>query len=170
MASDVRPLATDPGACFLEAGKAEPPQPIPDVIGKERESMKLSLHSKAATLVLLLFAAMSVFAGTDNHKGGLSLTAPAQIGGTQLEAGDYAVKWDGAGPAVQLNILQNGKVVATVPAQVVSLDKKSAHDQADISTGANGERTVTRLQFQGKTLALQITGEAADAKSGGEMK
>lgn len=129
--------------------------------------MKLSLHSKVATLVLLLFAAMSVFAGTDNHKGGLSLSAPAQVGGTQLEAGDYAVKWDGAGPAVQLNIIRNGKVVATVPAQVVNLDKKSAYTQADISTGANGERTVTRLQFEGQTLALQI-GEGGEARSAGK--
>lgn len=127
--------------------------------------MKLSNYSKVATLVLLLFAAMSVFAGTDNHKGGLTLSASAQVGGTQLEAGDYAVKWEGTGPAVQVNILRNGKVVATVPAQLVNLDKKSAYSQAYISTGANGERTVTRLQFEGKSFALQI-GEGSGASSG----
>lgn len=132
--------------------------------------MKLSKYSKVATLVLLLIAAMSVFAGTDNHKGGLTLSAPAQVGGTQLDAGDYAVKWDGAGPSVQVNIIRNGKVVATVPAQVVSLDKKSAYSQADISTGANGERTVTRLQFEGQTFALQIGGEGGGSSSGGDVK
>lgn len=131
--------------------------------------MKLSLHSKFATLVLLLFAAMSVFAGTDSHKGGLSLSAPAQVGGAQLEAGDYAVKWQGAGPAVQINIIRNGKVVATVPAQVVNLDKKAVYSQADISTGANGERSVTRLQFEGQSFALQI-GEGGGASSGGDAK
>jgi hypothetical protein len=133
--------------------------------------MKFSLYSKFAVLALLLLPAVNVFAATDNHKGGLSIGSSVQVGSTQLQAGDYAVKWDGAGPSVQVNIIRNGKVVATVPARVVELGRKSDHNQAETTAGANGGRLLTRLQFEGKTFALELSGETvSDAKSSGEMK
>jgi hypothetical protein len=128
--------------------------------------MKFSWYSKIAALVLLLLPATNLFAATDTHKGGLTIGSAVQVGGTQLQAGDYALKWDGAGPNVQVNIIRSGKVVATVPARVVDLGQKSQYSQAETNAG-----TLTRITFEGKTFALEIgEGAVSDAKSGGDMK
>jgi hypothetical protein len=138
---------------------------------KEVNVMKLSLRSKVMFLVLTLVLSTAAFAGNDNHKGTMSLGAAAQVAGKQLPAGDYEVKWDGTGPATQLNIVRNGRVVATVPARVVKLDQKADRDSVEVQN-ANGDRTVTTIQFGGKAYALQIGGEAAggDTASGNSVK
>ena len=129
--------------------------------------MKLSLRSKFMILVLTLFPATSVLAANDSHKGDLNLGAPAQVAGKQLAAGDYVVKWDGSGPTAQVNITQNGKVVATVPARVVKLDQKASQDMAEIST-SNGDRTLTSIKFQGKNYALELGGDTGGAVGAGD--
>lgn len=118
--------------------------------------MKLSLRLQAIFLGLLLFSAAAMFAATDAHKGSLSITAPVQVAGQQLAAGEYTIKWDGAGPDVQMNIIRNGKVVATVPARLVKLERKPPQDNADIKTNGSGARTLTVIRFEGKTDALEV--------------
>jgi hypothetical protein len=134
--------------------------------------MKLSLRFQVLFLIMLLLPAAGLFAATDSHKGSLSLGDAVQVAGKQLAAGDYTVKWNGSGPATQLNIIQNGKVVATVPARVVTLDQKSSNDIAEVKTAGNGDRTLTSIKFEGKTYALEIGGEAGggDAASGSSVK
>lgn len=133
--------------------------------------MRFSWYSKIAALVLLLLPVSNVFAATDTHKGGLTIGSAVQVGGTQLQPGDYALKWDGAGPNVQVSIIRSGKVVATVPARVVDLGQTSKYSQAETSAGANGERSLNRVLFEGKAFALEIgEGAVSDAKSGGDMK
>ncbi|HLJ28952.1 MAG TPA: hypothetical protein VKY85_19735 [Candidatus Angelobacter sp.] len=134
--------------------------------------MKLSLRFQVLFLLMLLVPAAGLFAATDSHKGSLNLGDSVQVAGKQLAAGDYTVKWNGSGPATQLNIIQNGKVVATVPARVVTLDQKSSNDIAEVKTAGNGDRTLTSIQFEGKTYALEIGGEVGggDAASGSSVK
>lgn len=133
--------------------------------------MKLSLRSKIMFLVLALLLSTVAFAANDNHKGSMSLGAAAQVAGKQLPAGDYDLKWDGSGPTTQVNIVRDGKVVATVPARVVKLDRKADQDTVEVQT-ANGDRTVTAIQFGGKTYALEIGGETtgSDSASGSTIK
>ena len=38
------------------------------------------------------------------------------------------MKWDGAGPNVELNIMQGKNVVATVPARMVDLEQSPVRD------------------------------------------
>jgi len=132
-------------------------------IGKERVAMKLSLRSKVSILALTLFAA-GAFAANDSYKGGLNLSAPVQVAGQQLPAGEYVVKWDGVGPTVQVNIIRSGKVVATVPARVLRFDQKQPADAVLVGKTSNGERTLIGIQFAGKTYALEISGEAGSAE------
>ena len=77
--------------------------------------MKLSKRSQVIFLLLWLLPAAGVFAATDSHKGSLTIGGPVQVAGKQLPAGEYLVKWDGTGPTAQVNIIRNGKVVATAP-------------------------------------------------------
>ena len=43
----------------------------------------------------------------------------------QLPAGTYQVTWAGAGPSVQVDILQNGNLVVSARARVVILDREA---------------------------------------------
>lgn len=133
--------------------------------------MKLSLRFQVVLMVLLLLPAASVFAGTDNHKGSLNLGAAVQAAGKDLPAGDYTVKWEGMGPTTQVNIIQDGKVVATVPARVIKLDQKSNQDVAGVKTDSDGSRTLTMIQFEGKSYALEIPASGGgDSASGSSVK
>lgn len=116
--------------------------------------MKSVSISKAILAVTILLAG-AAFA-SDAHKGSFQLSEPAQISGKQIPAGDYVAKWDGNGPEVQLNIVRNGKTIATVPAKLVQLDAKADQDSAEITSGSKGVRDVTALRFSGKKYSLEI--------------
>lgn len=130
-----------------------------------------SLRFQLMFLAILL-PAVSAFAGTDAHKGSLNINEAVQVAGKQLPAGNYTLKWNGTGPTAQVNIISNGKTVATVPAQVVTLDQKSGQDVAEIQTASDGVKTLTGVQFEGKNYALQIgnEGSGGDAASGSNLK
>ncbi len=127
--------------------------------------MKSSLFSKIIFATLALAFATSAFAANDSHKSNFEIGAATQVNGTTLPAGDYTAQWEGSGPAVQVNILQGKKVVATAPAQVVTLDSKASDTQAEVLNGANGERQLKVLQFAGKKISLQLETQSAKAQT-----
>ncbi|HEY6181736.1 MAG TPA: hypothetical protein VIW67_05785 [Terriglobales bacterium] len=125
--------------------------------------MQLAKTFKGLVLGSALLLATSAFAAS---KGPLQLTSPANVAGKQLPAGDYTVKWDGNGPSVQLEIIKGKNVVATVPAQVVTLDHASNYDSAVVNTDNSGGRVLSQIRFSGKKMALSVGGEGG-ASSGG---
>jgi len=126
--------------------------------------MKSSLFSKFLFAALALTLSASAFA-VDSHKSSFEISAPTQVNGTMLPAGDYTAKWEGSGPTVQVRIMQGKKVVATVPAQVVTLDRAASDTQAEIRNSPNGDRELSALQFSGKNVSLQLGTESARAQS-----
>jgi len=116
-----------------------------------------------ATLALAL--ATSAFAASDSHKSNFEIGDATQVNGTTIPAGEYTAQWEGSGPTVQVNILQGKKVVATVPAQVVTLDSKASDTHAEVLNGTNGQRELKALQFSGKKISLQLGTESATAQS-----
>ena len=98
-------------------------------------------------------------------KGSLELNNPASIGGKQLAAGDYKLKWDGEGPTVQLNILQGNKVVATTRARVVNVDHPAEHNESVVSQDPKGSRSVGEIRLAGRKYVLAID-EDAGAQGG----
>jgi hypothetical protein len=126
--------------------------------------MNFAKTFKGLILGSALLLATGAFAAS---KGALQLTAPATVAGKQLAAGDYTVKWDGNGPSVQLEILKGKNVVATVPAQVVTLDHESNYDSAVVNTDGNGGRVLSQIRFSGKKMALSVGGEGAGSSSSG---
>ena len=62
----------------------------------------------------------------DKNQRSVNLPDAVVIAGTHLAAGDYKVNWEGAGPAVQVNFLKDGKVVATAPATLRTNDNTAA--------------------------------------------
>ncbi len=122
-----------------------------------------SLGSRIAILTLALSLATGAFAASTAHKGTFTISDAVQVNGTQLPAGEYVIKWDGAGPDVQASITQSGKVVATVPATVVELQQKSTNTRADVS----GNRTLSKVQFSGQKYALEFSGVSGGPSASG---
>jgi hypothetical protein len=71
------------------------------------------------------------------------------VAGTQLKAGDYLLKVDDN--ASQLQVIQNGKVVATVPVQWIQLPQKPSSTEVLL----DGNK-ITQVDFGGDIQAVQI--------------
>jgi hypothetical protein len=71
------------------------------------------------------------------------------IGTTQLKPGEYQLKVEDG--ATQLQIMQNGKVLAVVPVQWIQLPNKPA----DTTVVLEGNQ-ITEVDFGGNTQAVQI--------------
>jgi hypothetical protein len=128
--------------------------------------MKSSLFSRTITALLALMLAGSAFAANGSHKESFQISAPTQVNGKQLPAGDYEARWEGSGPSVTVNITQGRKVIATVPAQVVDLEKPAYGSESEIKNSASGDRELTVLRFSGKKYALELGSEAANKSQG----
>ena len=129
--------------------------------------MKFSLFSKIIIASLAFMLAGSAFAINESHKANFKLSEPTQVNGTQLPAGEYQARWEGSGPAVQVSIIQNMKVIATVPGQLVGMDQAASNNATEI-TNSNGQRELTSLRFSGKKYTLQLGSESASAQGKAE--
>jgi hypothetical protein len=129
--------------------------------------MKAFSIFKGSLLAVALLLATSAFAA---EKGSLQVYDTVSVAGNQLPAGTYTVKWDGSGSAVQLSILKGKKVMATVPAQIVTLPSSSSQDSAVLNQNPDGSRTLTQVRFSGKNFALQIAEGASASAAGSSSK
>jgi hypothetical protein len=157
---------------FLASRELGPPQPLPDAFsGKKKEKgavMKFATISvsKSVILGLALLLASSAFAAS---KANLQLDNPVMVNGTKLKPGEYKLQWEGAGPNVELSIVQGKNVVAKVPAHVIELPTPAANDAAVTRKNDSGPSSLAGLRFQGKKFALEL-GEASDGMQGGSSK
>lgn len=133
---------------------------FPTHLGKEKDPMKLSKTYKGLLLSLALLLATSAFA---TNKGSLQVSDTITVAGTQLKPGDYTVKWEGAGPNVEVSIVQAGKVVATVPARRIDLSRSSDSDSAVVKLNGDGSRSLSEIRFSGKKFAFAVGSESAQA-------
>jgi hypothetical protein len=127
--------------------------------------MKSRLFSKIIFATLAFTLTTGAFAASDSHKSSFKIFAPTQVNGVQIPAGEYVATWEGSGPNVQVSILQGKKVIATVPAQLVPLNKKARDTQTEMTKGSNGASELTSLQFAGKMFSLQLGTETAKGQT-----
>lgn len=126
--------------------------------------MRFSQFCKLMTLSTALLLAATAFAGSNPHKGSMTLGDAVQVNGKQLPAGEYKVVWDGDGPNVNVRFLRDGKEVASAPATVSSLDQIAKQDAAELhSTGET--KQITAVRFAGKKIQLDISSSASEAKA-----
>ena len=129
--------------------------------------MKSTQLSKGLLLGLALLLATSAFAA---NKGSLQVSDPVTVSGKQLAPGAYTVEWEGNGPNVELNILQGKKVVATMPARLIDLNRSADGDSAVVRKNDDGSRTLAEIRFAGKKYALALGNESAKAEAGDSTK
>jgi len=132
--------------------------------------MKFANVSKGLLLGLALLVATSVFAASDANRGSLTTMADVTINGKVVPAGEYTLRWDGAGPNVQLNILKGKTVVATTAARRVDVARSSTSDAAVVKANDDGSRSLSEVRFAGKKYVLVLGGDEATSEAGGASK
>ena len=100
--------------------------------------------------------ATSAFAANKQNKGSIDLAQPTTIGGHQLAPGEYKLKWDGTGPNVDLMILSNRKLVATVPAHLIELNRPELSNGYEVHANDDGSQILTSIEFGGKRYELSF--------------
>jgi len=124
--------------------------------------MKLSAIFKSLLPALALLLGTSAFA---TSKGTFYVDESVTVSGHQLARGEYQVKWEGIGPDVQVGILSQGKLVTTVPAHLIELDRRGDNNAAVLNTNHDGTRSVQEIDFAGKKYALDFRSEPAAPES-----
>ena len=90
----------------------------------------------------------------DKNQHSVDISDSVQIGTTQLEPGNYKVEWQGTGPSVQVNFLQHGKTVATVPGTLKTNDDKVTQDSIITDSGNANARALREIDFGRQKEAL----------------
>jgi hypothetical protein len=136
---------------------------VPDVFGEEKENryMKLSTICKNLLPGLALLLATSAFAANNVNKGSFEVFEPITVSGHQLAPGQYKLTWDGTGSSVELMILSHGKLVATVPAQLVELSQAGQNNATESRKNDDGSQSLTQIDFAGKKYALAFGDRSA---------
>jgi hypothetical protein len=107
--------------------------------------MRLAKHCLAVLVVLTV--TLPVWART--YKETINPEKDTMIGSTQLKAGSYDLTADPA--KKELQVLVNGKVMATVPGDWVKLPQKPQY-----STVISDGNKITQVQFSGSDQAFQV--------------
>jgi hypothetical protein len=120
--------------------------------------MKLTKGFKGLLLGMILLLAAGAWA---SNRASIELTDDVSVGGQQLKAGDYSLRWDGNGPNVELSILKGNKVVATTPAHLIDTAQKVTMDTILTKSNADGTKSLSQVQPAGKKFALAVGQESA---------
>jgi hypothetical protein len=104
-------------------------------------------------LVLVVFCLLTLAAVADSkQKGEVTFSDHVMVSSTQLEPGNYVVRWNGSGPGVQLTFMRDGKEVASVTGKVI--EQKNPHNSVTTNSGENGSRVLTEIAFSDVKLVL----------------
>ena len=120
---------------------------------------RTSLTKVAFLIFPLLFVSKAIA-----EKGSMEISENTTVNGKVLRAGTYQLKWSGNGN-VDLTFLQDGKVIATVPAHTVPLEKKSPNNSATTTRNDDGSRSLVEVEFSDKRYGLSL-GSNSDTQTG----
>ena len=116
--------------------------------------MKLSKVSILLMGSAFVFSS-GAFAG-DANKGKLHLHDKTIVDGKPLNPGNYTVEWTGAGPTVQVTLLQGKQTVATFPAQLAEQPRPNHDDAYGSAPESDGSKRLTVIYISGKRTALEL--------------
>jgi hypothetical protein len=100
--------------------------------------------------ILAVLAPVSAFAREKNQHS-VDIPDAVQVGGNQLEPGNYKLEWQGTGPDVKVTFLRKGKLVATVPGTLKTNDSEVTQDAIQIDSA---NKTLTEIDFRRDKEAL----------------
>jgi len=118
--------------------------------------MKASRLSLLWCVAALLFAMPTVAGNT--IKKSLQINEQITVQGVPLAPGNYTFEWSAPGPNVQVSILRDHDVVATVPAQLVTQNTPNEQTGYGVKPGADGRQSLAEVFFSGEKYELEIGG------------
>src|SRR5262245_3800826 len=107
-------------------------------------------------VVAMMALAMTAFGETKHMR----FSEPLTVGGVELKAGFYSIKWEGTGPEVQVTFKKDGDVVATAPAKLVS-EKNPNGRSIEFVTNPDDSKMVKKIAFHKEALIFDLTGAEA---------
>jgi hypothetical protein len=104
-----------------------------------------------AVIAAVILTAPAWAASNSSHKDSMAfdIEQATTIGNTQLQPGHYT--FEANEDQSRLNVLHNGKVVATVPCHWVQLQKKASSSEV-----LSNNNQVNEIKFRGRTEAAQV--------------
>jgi hypothetical protein len=127
---------------------------------ERRTENQKELFMKMSRVSILLFGSALLFSSAalagENNKGKLHLADKVVVDGKAIEPGDYAVEWDGSGPAVQVKLLQGKQTVATLSAHLTEQTDRNAQNAYSTAAEPDGSRELTAIYPGGKRVALEF--------------
>lgn len=114
-------------------------------------------HIILTTIMLIVSLALQA-ASKDSAK--VTFDESVTVGGTQIPAGDYRVRWEGTGTPIAVTITKDNKVVASAPATLI--EGRTPYDEA-VALKRQGNTTIVRF-ISWKTRSLYF--DQADGSSG----
>jgi hypothetical protein len=122
--------------------------------------MKYSKMAGGLVLAVTLMASMA-FAGS--KRVSMEFSTAVQVNGKQLPAGSYRLKWEGDGPAVQVQFLKGKKVVATAPARVEQTPR--SNEGAAVIDNAGDAHNLVEARLAGRKYKLVFVSPEAQAQN-----
>jgi len=119
--------------------------------------------------ILLIGSALVFSSGAfarDANKGKLHLQDKTVVDGKPLNPGNYSVEWSGAGPTVEVTLLQGKQTVATFPAHITEQATPSHEDAYGSAPESDGSRRLTVIYISGKRTALELEQNQASQQAG----
>jgi hypothetical protein len=126
-------------------------------MSQEKIEMKFVQYFASFAIVAVLLS-VGAFA-KDSHSGNFTLADSVQIGSTLLAPGNYKAEWDGPANNVKINILKNGKTVATAEGKLKDLQQRAPYDSVAIKTLDNNTKAIDEIDFNNRSEALVLGGE-----------
>jgi len=102
-------------------------------------------------LIISLVAPASVLA---DGSGTFKVSRTMTVGGTEIESGQYRVKYEANGQEADVTFRVNGKVAAKVPGRIVERDDKSNYDALEVENDSSGNDVIKSIRFRGEKTAI----------------
>jgi hypothetical protein len=76
------------------------------------------------------------------------------VSGTEIQSGEYRVKYEANGREANVTFRANGKVAARVPGRIVERDDKSKYDALEVENDSSGADVIKSIRFRGEKTSI----------------
>ena len=103
--------------------------------------------------LLVLLAAAPIIAAA---KGSVNLEIKSAVfaAGSELQPGQYNIKWEANGSAATVTFFNKGKAAATVQGKIVEVDKAFDYSSFLSAKDSSGRLVMREIQFAGKKIKI----------------
>lgn len=101
-------------------------------------------------LLVVLAAPILAAGGTVNY----SVSKPMSVAGSEIQAGEYEVKWESKDTEATVAFKLKGKVVATVQGKIENLPKKSDYNSLVVGKDGSGRDAIKALLLSDKNFRI----------------